>query len=100
MDIYSDDHIFMDAMGGKKKVRACKTCYDHCGATFEVQNLKETIRRLYCFGNTSFLAAWGFLFHKGIIGAATLFSFPLYGVLPGLVVEAMLRGDLGRQVSK
>jgi hypothetical protein len=27
-----------------------------------------------------------FLFHKGVIGDATLFGFPLYGVLPGLIV--------------
>jgi hypothetical protein len=45
-DVYSDDHIFMDAIGGKKTVRACKRCNDHCGRTFEAQNLKDTIIRL------------------------------------------------------
>jgi hypothetical protein len=45
-DVYSDDHIFMDAMGGKKTVRVCKPCNDRCGATFEARNLKETIIRL------------------------------------------------------
>jgi hypothetical protein len=45
-DVYSDDHIFMDAIGGKKTVRVCKACNDRCGATFEARNLKETIIRL------------------------------------------------------
>lgn len=45
-DIYSDDHIFMDAIGGKKTVRVCKRCNDRCGGTFEAKNLKETIIRL------------------------------------------------------
>ena len=45
-DVYSDDHIFMDAIGGKKTVRVCKGCNDRCGRTFEAQNLKETIIRL------------------------------------------------------
>jgi hypothetical protein len=46
VDVYSDDHIFMDAMGGKKTVRVCKRCNDRCGRTFEARNLKETIIRL------------------------------------------------------
>ena len=46
MDVYSDDHIFMDALGGKKTVRVCKRCNDRCGGTFEARNLKETIIRL------------------------------------------------------
>jgi hypothetical protein len=46
MDVYSDDHIFMEAIGGKKTVRVCKRCNDRCGGTFEVRNLKETITRL------------------------------------------------------
>jgi len=46
MDVYSDDHIFMDAIGGKKTVRVCKRCNDRCGGTFEARNLKETITRL------------------------------------------------------
>jgi hypothetical protein len=46
VDVYSDDHIFMDAIGGKKTVRVCKRCNDCCGGTFEAQNLKETIIRL------------------------------------------------------
>lgn len=45
-DVYSNDHIFMDAIGGKKTIRACKKCNDRFGRTFEVQNLKETITRL------------------------------------------------------
>ena len=45
-DIYSDDHIFMDAIGGKKTIRDCKKCNDRFGGTFEAQNLKETIIRL------------------------------------------------------
>jgi hypothetical protein len=45
-DVYSDDHIFMDAIGGKRTVRVCKRCNDRCGATFEARNLKETIIRL------------------------------------------------------
>ncbi len=45
-DVYSDDHIFMDAIGGKKTVRVYKRCNDRCGGTFEVRNLKETIIRL------------------------------------------------------
>jgi hypothetical protein len=46
VDVYSDDHIFMEAIGGKKTVRVCKRCNDRCGATFEARNLKETIIRL------------------------------------------------------
>jgi hypothetical protein len=46
LDVYSDDHIFMDAIGGKKTVRVCKRCNDRCGGTFEARNLKETIIRL------------------------------------------------------
>lgn len=45
-DVYSDDHIFMDAIGGKKTVRVCKRCNDRCGGTFEARNLKEMIIRL------------------------------------------------------
>jgi hypothetical protein len=45
-DVYSDDHIFMDAIGGKKTLRVCKPCNDRCGGTFEARNLKETIIRL------------------------------------------------------
>ena len=45
-DVYSDDHVFMDAIGGKKTVRACKRCNDHFGGTFEAQNLKDTIIRI------------------------------------------------------
>jgi HNH endonuclease len=45
-DVYSDDHIFMDAIGGRKTVRVCKRCNDRCGGTFEARNLKETIIRL------------------------------------------------------
>src|SRR5882672_6733821 len=46
MDVYSDDHIFMEAIGGRKTIRVCKKCNDRCGFTFEAQNLKETIIRL------------------------------------------------------
>lgn len=46
VDVYSDDHIFMAAIGGKKTVRVCKGCNDRCGGTFEAQNLEETIIRL------------------------------------------------------
>lgn len=46
VDVYSDDHIFMYAIGGKKTVRVCKRCNDRCGGTFEARNLKETIIRL------------------------------------------------------
>ncbi len=45
-DVYSDDHIFMEAIGGRKTVRVCKRCNDRCGGTFEAQNLNETIIRL------------------------------------------------------
>ena len=45
VDVYSDDHIFMDAIGGRKTVRVCKPCNDRCGGTFEARNLKETIIR-------------------------------------------------------
>lgn len=46
VEVYSDDHIFMDAIGGKKTVRVCKRCNARCGGTFEARNLKETIIRL------------------------------------------------------
>lgn len=46
MEVYSDDHIFMEAIGGKKTVRVCKPCNDRCGGTFEARNLKDTIIRL------------------------------------------------------
>lgn len=44
----------------------------------------------------------GFLFHMGIIGDATLFGFPLYGVLPGLIVGGVCYAVIliGRRDSK
>jgi hypothetical protein len=33
-----------------------------------------------------FWAIGGLLFHRGIINDATLFGFPLYGLLPGFIV--------------
>jgi hypothetical protein len=39
-----------------------------------------------------------FLFHKGVIGDATLFGFPLYGVLPGLIVGGVGYAVLSWQV--
>jgi len=44
----------------------------------------------------------GFLFHKGIIDDVTLFSFPLYGVLPGLLVGGVCYAVIlvGTPVSK
>jgi len=46
VDVYSDDHIFMDAIGGTRTVRVCKRCNDRFGGTFEARNLKETMIRL------------------------------------------------------
>jgi hypothetical protein len=46
VDVYSDDHVFMEAMGGRKTVRVCKRCNDRCGATFEARNLEQTVIRL------------------------------------------------------
>jgi hypothetical protein len=46
VDVYSVDHIFMDAIGGRKTVRVGKRRNDRCGGTFEARNLKETIIRL------------------------------------------------------
>jgi hypothetical protein len=42
-DVYSDDHIFPESMGGKKTIRAGKSCNDKFGHTFEAQNVEETI---------------------------------------------------------
>jgi HNH endonuclease len=42
-DVYSDDHIFPESMGGKRTIRACKSCNDTFGHSFEVQNLDQTI---------------------------------------------------------
>ena len=45
-DVYSDDHIFMEAIGGRKTIRVCKGCNDRCGGIFEAWNLRQTIIRL------------------------------------------------------
>jgi hypothetical protein len=37
-----------------------------------------------------FSAIGGFLFHRGVIDDATLFSFPLYGIIPGFIVGGVL----------
>ena len=44
----------------------------------------------------------GFLFHKGVIDDATLFGFPLYGVLPGVIVGGVCYAVIlvGRRDSK
>jgi hypothetical protein len=35
----SDDHIFLDALGGRATIRACKPCNDKFGHTFEGQSV-------------------------------------------------------------
>jgi hypothetical protein len=49
-----------------------------------------------------FSAIGGVLFRKGIIEDATLFAFPLYGLLPGLIVGGILYAIImtGKQGSK
>ncbi|HSS99118.1 MAG TPA: HNH endonuclease [Terriglobales bacterium] len=42
-DVYSDDHIFSESIGGKKTIRACKKCNDTFGHTFEARNFNQTI---------------------------------------------------------
>ena len=47
-------------------------------------------------------ALGGFLFHRRIIDDATLFGFPFYGVLPGLIVGGVCYAVIlvGREKSK
>jgi hypothetical protein len=49
-----------------------------------------------------FWAIGGFLFHRGIINDATLFGFPLYGLLPGFIVGGVWYAIImtGKQDSK
>jgi HNH endonuclease len=45
-DIYTDDHIFLDSIGGRRTIRACKRCNDVFGHTFEVHTLELALRPL------------------------------------------------------
>ncbi|MGA8432332.1 MAG: hypothetical protein WB729_21075 [Candidatus Sulfotelmatobacter sp.] len=49
-----------------------------------------------------FWAIGGFLFHMKIINDATLFAFPLYGLLPGFIVGGVWYAIImvGKQNSK
>jgi len=52
-------------------------------------------------GAIVFWVIGGFLYHRGIIDDATLFIFPLYGVLPGFVLGFVCYAtiSIGRQHS-
>jgi hypothetical protein len=42
-DVYTDDHVFAESIGGRKTIRACKSCNDTFGHSFEAKNLHDTI---------------------------------------------------------
>lgn len=46
MDIYTDDHIFFEAIGGRRTIRACKGCNDRFGHSFEAQTIQNNLHPL------------------------------------------------------
>jgi hypothetical protein len=46
VDVYTDDHIFLEAIGGRRTIRACKPCNDRFGYSFEAETIQHTLHPL------------------------------------------------------